>query len=116
MRRCAKPLTQPDEAQSRFTAALRALSLWKYVLRCLFQARLVNPGFPGEPFVIGRANRAMGTREEDGTALKAVAIRFDAGRNCAPRLRAFDQDCTHVDPPVLVPSSVILLWRQVDTY
>jgi hypothetical protein len=57
----------------------------------------------------------MGTREEDGTALEAVAIRFDAGRNRAPGLRAFDQDCTHVDPPVLVPSSVILLWRQVDT-
>jgi hypothetical protein len=29
--------------------------------------------------VIGRTDRAMGTREENGTALKASAIRFYAG-------------------------------------
>ena len=33
-------------------------------------ARLVNPGFLGEPFVIGPADRAVGAREEHRTARK----------------------------------------------
>jgi hypothetical protein len=33
------------------------------------------------------------------TASKAFAIRFDAGRDRASRLRAFDHDYTHIQPP-----------------
>jgi hypothetical protein len=64
-----------------------------------YLARLVNPGFLGEPLVIGPADRAVGAREEHHTASKAFAIRFDAGRDRASRLRAFDHEYTHLQPP-----------------
>src|SRR3977135_2209833 len=41
----------------------------------------------------------MGAREEHRTASKALAIRFHAGRDRAPRLRAFDHDYTQLEPP-----------------
>src|SRR5262245_16673178 len=96
-RGCAKPRMRPGEGRPLFLLRKRD--------QLPFYARLVNPGFPGEPFVIGPAGGAMGTREKDRTALKAFAIGFDAGRNRASRLRAFDQDCTHVD--LLFVSSLI---------
>jgi hypothetical protein len=65
----------------------------------LICTRLVNPGFPGEPVVIGLADRAVGAREEYRTASKAFAIRFDAGRDRASRLRAFDHEYSHLHLP-----------------
>jgi hypothetical protein len=62
-------------------------------------ARLVNPGFLGEPVVTGLADRAVRAREEHRTASEAFAIRFDAGRDRASRLRAFDHEYTHLQPP-----------------
>jgi hypothetical protein len=62
-------------------------------------ARLVKPRFLGKPFVIGSADQAVGAREEHRTASKAFAIRFDTRRDCASRLRAFDHDDSHLDPP-----------------
>src|ERR1700716_3797553 len=41
----------------------------------------------------------MGAREEHRTASKALAIRFHAGRDRAPRLRAFDHDYAQLEPP-----------------
>jgi hypothetical protein len=57
-----------------------------------YLAWLVDPGFPREPFVVGAADRAVGTREEHRTASKFFPIRFYAGRNRAARLGAFDHD------------------------
>ena len=65
-------------------------------------ARLVNPGFPGEPFVIGLADWAVGAREEHRTASKTLPIRLDAGRDSASRLRAFDHNDAHLDPSCLL--------------
>ena len=62
-------------------------------------AGLVNPSFPGEPFVIGLAARAVGAREEHRTASKPLPIRFDAGRDSTSRLRAFDHNVAHLDAP-----------------
>jgi hypothetical protein len=62
-------------------------------------ARLVNPGFLGEPFVIGLADWAVGAREEHRTASKPLPIRFDARRDLASRLRAFDHNYAQLDPP-----------------
>ena len=62
-------------------------------------ARLVDPGFPREPGVIGAADRAMGAREEHHAASKALAIRLDAGGDRASALRTFDHDHTHVSLP-----------------
>jgi hypothetical protein len=59
----------------------------------------VNPGLPGEPFVIGLAERAVGAREEHRTASKALPIRFDARPDRTSGLRAFDHDDAHLDPP-----------------
>ena len=64
--------------------------------------RLVNPGFLGEPVVTGPADRAVRAREEHRTASEAFAIRFDAGRDRASRLRAFDHEHTHLQPPVFL--------------
>jgi hypothetical protein len=61
--------------------------------------RLVDPGFPCEPGVIGVADRAMGASEKHRAAPKALAIGLDAGRDRASGLRAFDHDHTHVTLP-----------------
>src|ERR1700736_3981105 len=45
------------------------------------------------------SGRAVGAREEHRTASKAFAIRFDAGRDRASRLRAFDHEYTQLQPP-----------------
>lgn len=58
--------------------------------------------------MIGPADRAVSAREENRTAEKAFAIRFDARRDDGSRLRTFDQDCTHVQPPVCFPSFFLL--------
>jgi len=72
----------------------------RYLARHLhYLARLVQPGFLGEPFVIGLADWAVGAREEHRTASKTFAIRFDARGDCASCLRAFDHDDSHLDPP-----------------
>ena len=62
-------------------------------------ARLVDPGFPSEPGVIGVADRATGAREKHRAAPKALAICLDAGGNRASGLRAFDHDHTHMSLP-----------------
>ena len=58
--------------------------------------RLVDPGFPREPGVIGAANRAAGAREKYRAAAKALTISLDAGGNCVSGLRTLDHDHTHV--------------------
>ena len=80
------------------THHLREVTLWSPRQLPIY-TRLVNPGFLGEPVVIGLADRAEGAREEYRTASKAFAIRFDAGRDRASRLRAFDHEYTHLQPP-----------------
>src|ERR1700687_5301902 len=61
--------------------------------------RLVNPGFLGEPVVIGLTDWAVSAREEHRAASKAFAIRFNARWDRASRLRAFDHEYTHLEPP-----------------
>ena len=49
--------------------------------------------------MIGLADWAVGAREEHRTASKPLPIRFDARRDLASRLRAFDHNDAHLDPP-----------------
>jgi len=58
-------------------------------------ARLVDPGFPREPGVIGAANRAAGAREKYRAARKAFSISLDAGGNRVSGLRTLDHDHAH---------------------
>jgi len=62
-------------------------------------ARLVDPGFLGEPGVIGVADRTTGAREKHRAAPKALAIDLDAGGDRVSGLRAFDHDHSHVNLP-----------------
>jgi len=59
-------------------------------------ARLVDPGFPREPGVIGAADRTTGAREKHRAASKALAISRDAGGNRVSGLWTFDHDHSHV--------------------
>src|SRR5437868_2464433 len=59
-------------------------------------ARLVDPGFPREPCMIGAANRATSTREKHRAAPEALAISLDAGGDRVSGLRTLDHDHTHV--------------------
>src|SRR5437016_4174635 len=61
--------------------------------------RFVDPGVPGEPGVIGAADRAMGAFEKHRAAPKALAIGLDACGDRASGLRAIDHDHTHVSLP-----------------
>jgi hypothetical protein len=63
--------------------------------------------------VTGLADRAVGAREEHRTASKAFAIRFDAGRDRASRLRTFDHDYTHLQPPCFSLAVSFAAERQV---
>jgi len=63
------------------------------------RARLVDPGFPCEPGVIGVADRAMGAPEKHRAALKALAIGLHAGGDRASGFRTFDHHHTHVSLP-----------------
>src|SRR6266699_104083 len=71
-------------------------------------ARFAKPGFSGEPFVINLADRAVGARKEHRTASKLLPVRFDARRDSASRLRAFDHDDAH---PGLPPCFAFLSQR-----
>jgi hypothetical protein len=62
-------------------------------------ALLVDPGFAGEPGVLGAADRATGAREKHRAALKAIVVGLNAGRDRSPRQWAFDHDHTHVSLP-----------------
>ncbi|WP_176946157.1 hypothetical protein [Bradyrhizobium sp. Rc2d] len=62
-------------------------------------ARLVDPGFPREPRVIGAADRTTGAREKHRAAPKALAISLDTGGNRVSGLRTFDHDHSHVALP-----------------
>ena len=64
-----------------------------------FSLRLVNPGLPGKPFVVGLADRTEGAREKHRAASKPFPIRFHACRDSAPGLGAFDHDDAHFAPP-----------------
>jgi hypothetical protein len=59
-------------------------------------AWLVDPGFPGEPFVGRPADRAVSAREEHRAASKFFPIRFHTRRDRASGLGAFDHDDTHL--------------------
>src|SRR3954467_1324181 len=67
-----------------------------------FLFRLVNPGLPGKPFVIGLADRTKGAREKHRAGSKTLPIRFDTCRDSVPGPRAFDHDHTHPVPPLLI--------------
>jgi hypothetical protein len=54
-------------------------------------ARLVDPGFPCEPGVIGVADRATGVPEKHRAPSKIRAIGLDAGGDRASGLRAFER-------------------------
>src|SRR6476646_1094498 len=58
-------------------------------------ARLVDPGFPRKPGVIGSAKRAAGARKKHRAARKALTISLDAGGDRLSGLRTLDHDHTH---------------------
>lgn len=60
---------------------------------------LIDPGFAREPGMVGTADRAARATEKNGTALKAVVIRFDSRGDRASGLRTFDHDQPHVNLP-----------------
>ena len=60
------------------------------------RARLVDPGFPCEPGVIGAANRATSAREKYRAAPEALAISLDAGGDRVSGLWTLDHNHTHV--------------------
>ena len=83
-RTASGPEVTDDRGASRLAQHLRWLA-W-----------LVDPGFPGKPFVAGATDRAVGTREEHRTASKLFPVRFHARRDRASRLGAFDHDDAHL--------------------
>src|SRR6201992_1912183 len=63
-------------------------------------ARLTDPGLPGEPFMIGLADRTEGARKEHRNLPKPVLIHLDASGNSAARVGAFDHDHAHLVAPL----------------
>lgn len=68
-------------------------------------ARLVDPGFPRKPRVIGAADWTTGAREKHRAAPKALAISLDTGGNRVSGLRTFDHDHSHVALPCSLQKS-----------
>jgi len=74
--------------------------------------RLVDPGFPCEPGMLGVADQATGAPEKHRAAPKALAIGLDAGGDRVSGLRAFDHDHTHVSLPWIW---FLLLFKKQET-
>ena len=68
--------------------------------RALRRLGFAHPGFLGEPFVLGPADRAIDAREEHRRGLEARAVGNDAGGDVASGVRAFDHDGAHGHLPI----------------
>ncbi len=82
------------------STALRRLQGECGLAHAPFLFRLMNPGLPGKPFVIGLADRAKGAREKHRAGSKPLPVDFHACRDSLPGPGAFDHDHTHSVPPV----------------
>ena len=98
----AVPATKPAATAAAAKMAAMTIHLgWCIATgRLLIRARLIgcspwafwllNPSSPGEPLMLGLADRAQGTGEEHGHALEGRPIHLDARGNLTSRFWAFD--------------------------